>query len=147
MKNNPLLFFTAGMIAEACSCVLWVPIDVLKERLQVQSELKTYSYKNTFDAIGQISKKEGILGLYKAYGATILSFGPYTGISIALYDKIKRNRLNFFTHFSNFLDMLGLDGSDRPITLFESFILSSASGFLASIVTNPMDIVKTRLQV
>jgi Mitochondrial carrier protein len=135
------------MIAEACSCVLWVPIDVLKERLQVQSELKTYSYKNTFDAIGQISKKEGILGLYKAYGATILSFGPYTGISIALYDKIKRNRLNFLTPFSNFLDMLGLDGSDRPVTLFESFILSSASGFLASIVTNPMDIVKTRLQV
>src|SRR5690348_2932199 len=29
--------FTAGLIAECFSCVLWLPIDVIKERLQVQS--------------------------------------------------------------------------------------------------------------
>ena len=30
------MHFMAGMVAEAFSCVLWVPIDVTKERLQVQ---------------------------------------------------------------------------------------------------------------
>lgn len=83
------MFFVAGMVAEAISCVLWVPIDVLKERMQVQSDLKTFNYKNSFDAIRQISQKEGVLALYKAYGATILAFGPYTGINLAFYDKFK----------------------------------------------------------
>jgi hypothetical protein len=77
------------MIAEVISCVLWVPIDILKERLQVQSELGTYKYKNTFDAIRQIHQKEGFFALYRAYGATVMAFGPYTGISLAFYDKFK----------------------------------------------------------
>lgn len=43
--------------------------------------------------------------------------------------------------------MLGLNNLERPITFLESFVLSSASGFIASIITNPLDIVKTRMQV
>ncbi len=44
---------------------MFVPIDVIKERLQVQSNLKTYQYKNTIDAIAKISKAEGLRGLYR----------------------------------------------------------------------------------
>lgn len=83
------MFFCSAMIAEAVSCVLWVPIDIIKERLQVMSNLGSYRYNNTFDAVRQICQKEGFLGLYRAYGATILSFGPQSGISIGLYDKLK----------------------------------------------------------
>lgn len=43
--------------------------------------------------------------------------------------------------------MLGLNNLERPITFFESFALSSTSGIIASILTNPLDIVKTRMQV
>jgi hypothetical protein len=35
-ENPSLLYLGAGMLAEAFSCVLWVPIDVIKERMQVQ---------------------------------------------------------------------------------------------------------------
>lgn len=51
--------------------------------------MKNYRYENAFDAIKQICAKEGYMSLYKAYGATVLSFGPLTGINIALYDKVK----------------------------------------------------------
>jgi hypothetical protein len=43
--------------------------------------------------------------------------------------------------------MLGLNNLDRPITFFESFLLASGSGFIASVITNPVDVVKTRMQV
>ena len=34
-----LSHFTSGLLAECVSCVLWVPIDVVKERLQVQANI------------------------------------------------------------------------------------------------------------
>lgn len=36
------------MMAETISCIFWLPIDVIKERLQVQSNLKAFNYTNTF---------------------------------------------------------------------------------------------------
>ena len=85
-KNQMLMDFISGMGAEVVSCVLWVPIDVIKERLQVQNDLKLYNYKGSIDAVRQITKGEGYFGLYRAYGATILSFGPFIGINLMLYE-------------------------------------------------------------
>ena len=39
-KNQSSAFFVhvaSGLIAEIISCTLWVPIDVIKERMQIQS--------------------------------------------------------------------------------------------------------------
>ena len=51
-------------MAETISCTLWVPIDVIKERLQVQSRITAsqetkfkLKYKSDFDAVKQIAKK------------------------------------------------------------------------------------------
>ena len=35
IKSDAWRFFTAGMIAEAISCIFWLPQDIIKERLQV----------------------------------------------------------------------------------------------------------------
>lgn len=92
--------FWSGFLAECTSCVLWVPIDVIKERLQVQGYVRLYSYKNSLDAFRQIVAQESYLGLYRAYGATVLAFGPQLGISLSLYEKIKKtfgwDNINFF---------------------------------------------------
>jgi hypothetical protein len=36
------------------SCAFWLPIDVIKERLQVQSELNIYKYLGPRDAANKI---------------------------------------------------------------------------------------------
>jgi len=130
-QNSFWVLFTSGMIAEICSCVLFVPIDVIKERQQVMTLLKTYYYSSTLDAIRQIHSTEGLPALYRAYGATILSFGPFTGISLALYDKLKV--------------WFGFTWGEQ--TFAQSMLLSGISGVVASIVTNPIDVVKVRMQV
>lgn len=130
-ENSFLVGFTSGIIAESISCVLWVPIDVIKERLQVQSLLKTYKYEGSIDAVRQIHRQEGLRALYKAYGATLLTFGPFTGISLALYDLFKNK-------------WAGPEGS---LGLGQSFLMSSTAGLIASVVTNPLDVVKVRMQV
>jgi len=131
VQNSFIQGFVSGMVAECFSCVLWVPIDVLKERLQVMSLLKSYNYKNTLDAMGQISRNEGFRSLYRAYGATVLSFGPFNGISMATYDQLK----------------YWLVKDPKQQSYLQSFLLSAISGAVASIVTHPMDIVKVRMQV
>jgi hypothetical protein len=40
-----------GMFAETVACSIFVPIDVIRERRQVQSNLKEFYYKNDFDAV------------------------------------------------------------------------------------------------
>ena len=88
-----MISLTSGMVAEAISCVVFVPVDVVKERLQVQSPLsssdpnhKIISYRNSFDALIKISDSEGLRGLYKGYSATLLSYGPYSAIYFMLYE-------------------------------------------------------------
>ena len=121
----------SGVAAEVVSCLFWVPIEVVKERLQVMTSLNTYHYTGTRDAFQQILRTEGVKSLYRGYGATILAFGPFAGISLATYDKLK--------HLSGY--------GKKQIGFRESLMLSSASGVIASVLTHPIDVVKVRLQV
>jgi hypothetical protein len=61
--------FASGLIAETISCVIYVPVDVVKERMQVQrstdQNLKGRAYKNSWDALKHITKTEGISGIYR----------------------------------------------------------------------------------
>jgi hypothetical protein len=71
------------------SCAAFVPVDVVKERLQVQSSYKSaFQYSGTIDAFRTIIKQEGLRGLYKGYGATLFSFGPFSAIYFMLYEEV-----------------------------------------------------------
>lgn len=114
-----LQHFTAGMLAECVSCVLWVPIDVVKERLQTQSNLvqtakvknmQVTQYTGNLNAIVQISRQEGLRGIYKGYGATVASFGPFSALYLSgMYNKLVKctlNRLLIPTHCIRFSNVL-----------------------------------------
>jgi hypothetical protein len=94
---------------------VFVPVDVVKERMQIQSDalvsarqvMKTNTfmpYKNSFDALVRILKDEGLAGVYKGYTATVLSYGPFSAFYFMLYEEvtdcltprgqIRRNALN-----------------------------------------------------
>ena len=81
----------SGLFAEALSCFIFVPADVVKERLQVQHSKKyeLTQYKNSFHSITTILKQEGVSGIYKGYGATLLSFGPFSALYFVFYEKMK----------------------------------------------------------
>lgn len=78
-------FITTTTVAVAC--IVYVPVDVIKERLQIQqyygSQPTTTTmnarmdhgmyYKNGSDALYKILRQEGFYGLYLGYGATLAS--------------------------------------------------------------------------
>lgn len=146
-----LMYFVSGMIAEIVCCTIYVPVDVIKERRQVQTSLKSYNYKSDLDAFYQIITKEGIKGLYKAYGATVLSFGPLSALYFMLYEYFKgyfvRNDAKTYLQRIKKEDIELLKKSKLDISFTQSLICSSAAGCIASVITNPLDLVKLRMQV
>lgn len=134
--------FCCGFAAECFSCCLWVPIDVLKERMQVQSMAKDGRnlYQGPLHGLRRIFTEEGFTGIYKGYGATLASFGPFSALYLAFYEQFKSGAENIYfkerspnvTRELPYLVYLGCGG---------------AAGGLASWLTNPMDMVKLRMQV
>ena len=88
-SSNFLSDFIAGFGAEAVSCCLWVPIDVCKEQVQTQNELKATNHKNGFQALTNIFKTRGIAGVYRGYYATLLAFGPWSALNFAFFEQFK----------------------------------------------------------
>jgi hypothetical protein len=122
----------AGFTAEAVSCLLWLPIDVVKERLQVQRLTEGYAgnYKGNLDALRTIWRTEGFRGMYRGYGATLASYGPYSAIYLSTYEWLKGKMAERF--------------GENMVTFFTA---GGVAGAMAAWITNPLDIVKLRLQV
>ena len=108
IDSSFLTYFTAGMIAESMCCTIFVPVDVIKERLQVQITSKDstmtlknrpqlHHYHGSLDALIQISRTEGLRGIYKGYGATLLSYGPFSALYFFLYEEVRTFSCNRHT--------------------------------------------------
>mmetsp|Transcript_21337 Transcript_21337/g.65060 ORF Transcript_21337/g.65060 Transcript_21337/m.65060 type:complete len:202 (-) Transcript_21337:1089-1694(-) len=135
------------MAAEAISCLIFVPVDVIKERLQVQSTGEyagksrftrgVTPYHNSLDALRSIAHTEGLRGIYKGYGATLLSYGPFSALYFLFYEQFKNATLA--------RPGRGAAGSD--ITFVESLGCACTAGGLAGFLTSPMDLAKLRYQL
>eukprot|EP00752_Nemacystus_decipiens_P014686 g13082.t1 len=103
-----LTHLTAGMLAEVVCCVVFVPVDVVKERLQVQrtgvampstldgvgggggvGKAPVPPYRGSADTLKTILRTEGLRGIYKGYLATLASFGPFSALYFMFYEQAK----------------------------------------------------------
>lgn len=125
---------TAGAIAGFATVAAMHPLDVVRTRFQVNdgrvSNLPTY--KNTAHAILSISRLEGLRGLYAGFSPAVLgstlSWGLYFffyGRAKQRYSKNGKEKLNPGHHLAS----------------------SAEAGALVCLCTNPVWLVKTRLQL
>eukprot|EP00439_Symbiodinium_sp_Y106_P058155 s1076_g8.t1 len=132
-------------VPQAAACVVFVPVDVIKERLQVQKSglpassgslgSTPPSYAGSLDALRVISRTEGLFGLYKGYYATLASFGPFSALYFAFYEQARKA-------------VAACAGKPDPKSLPPALTLlaSASAGTAASVVTCPLDLAKLRLQ-
>lgn len=139
-QPNPLIssviHLAAGFVAEAASCVLWVPIDVIKVRMQVQKESSSRLYTNALHAVRQIVRNEGIRSLYRGYGATLATFGPFSGLYFVFYEKLKSQAA-----------ATTLSSANSSLSSSSLIICASGAAAAASLLTSPLDLVRLRMQV
>lgn len=53
------------MWAEVGGSIIWVPMDLVKQKLQVQKNQGTIRYRHSFDVIKDIVRNEGVFGMYR----------------------------------------------------------------------------------
>ena len=107
--------------------------------MQVQSSLQQLDsnqrYNSSWDAANKILRNEGWSGIYRGYGATLLSYSPFSALYFLLYEQTKK------------IAKLNQAESQQEITFNNSLICSAFAGAVASYVTSPLDMAKLRLQV
>ncbi|CAI5521952.1 unnamed protein product, partial [Closterium sp. Naga37s-1] len=94
------------------------------------------SYRGTLGGLMSIARSEGIAGLYRGLGSTLLRDAPYSGIYLVLY-----SRMRSLIH-----DRISTDDGHAARTV-STMAAGAAAGALATILTHPPDVVRTHLQL
>lgn len=100
------------------------PADIVKQRLQLCKHLT--ARKVVYDIINT----EGFKGLYRSYPVTVFMNVPFMSVVVCVNENMKT--------------MVKPWQRDNPHAWY--FFCAGVAGGLAGVLTNPLDVVKTRLQ-
>ncbi|KDP27985.1 hypothetical protein JCGZ_19065 [Jatropha curcas] len=132
----------AGMLSNLVSCVYFVPLDVICQRLMVQGLPGTTFCNGPFDAVRKVLKTEGFRGLYRGFGLTAISQSPASALWWGVYGAAQHIIWRSLGY---------RDDMDEKPSHMEMVMVQATSGMVAgacsSVITTPLDTVKTRLQV
>ncbi|CAF1860690.1 hypothetical protein Bca4012_032933 [Brassica carinata] len=133
-KSIPLTRkLAAGFIAGGIGAAVGNPADVAMVRMQADGRLPLVdrrNYKSVLDAIAQMVRGEGVTSLWRGSSMTINRAMLVTASQLATYDSVKETILE---------KGLMRDGLGTHVTS------SFAAGFVASVASNPVDVIKTRV--
>ena len=130
MHQKLMVGAAAGAIGTCCI----FPIDVAKTRLQNQApDPKTgrLMYKGMIDCFKTIIRKEGLPSMYKGLAPNLVGVTPEKAIKLAANDL--------------FREKLTLANGELPLP--RQMLAGASAGFCQVIATNPMEIVKLRMQL
>eukprot|EP00002_Diphylleia_rotans_P006472 TRINITY_DN15837_c0_g1_i1.p1 TRINITY_DN15837_c0_g1~~TRINITY_DN15837_c0_g1_i1.p1 ORF type:complete len:341 (-),score=67.69 TRINITY_DN15837_c0_g1_i1:54-1076(-) len=152
-KAKSVAYMASGIMADVFAILSWVPVDVVMQRLQIQTPERQI-YKDGFDAIRQIVRTEGIRGLYRGTGAAMLTYAPASGVWWVAYENAKLQLAPFFAKEYDIHESSQATSDGTEIIKVQTMEKNSmlhmscgmAAGFLSAIVSNPFDVCKTRLQ-
>ncbi|KAF9955230.1 mitochondrial aspartate-glutamate transporter agc1 [Mortierella alpina] len=125
--------FLLGSISGAVGATVVYPIDLVKTRMQNQRSkvVGELLYKNSIDCFKKVIKNEGVLGLYRGLGPQLVGVAPEKAIKLTMNDLVRRH----------------LTDKNGNITFTGELIAGGVAGGSQVVFTNPLEIVKIRLQV
>eukprot|EP01114_Cavostelium_apophysatum_P013986 TRINITY_DN3504_c0_g1_i1.p1 TRINITY_DN3504_c0_g1~~TRINITY_DN3504_c0_g1_i1.p1 ORF type:complete len:356 (-),score=58.93 TRINITY_DN3504_c0_g1_i1:174-1241(-) len=144
IEEGPKVHLTSAVVAGVSVHTITSPIWMIKTRMQLQIKDKEVApYKNSFDCARRIVKEEGVKAFYKGLVASYIGVSE-TAIQFALYERLKlivQGRKIGATS-STAKDKI------QAVTLSPAEYLTTASisKLIASAVTYPHEVVRTRMR-
>ncbi|PON93096.1 Mitochondrial carrier protein [Trema orientale] len=132
----------AGMMSNLVSCAYFVPLDVICQRLMVQGLPGSTYCNGPLDITRKVIKAEGFRGLYRGFGLTVVTQSPASALWWGAYGAAQHIIWRSLGY---------RDDTDKKPSHMEMVTVQATAGMLAgacsSVITTPIDTVKTRLQV
>lgn len=127
-----------GAVAQVLAGIVYTPIDIVKERLQVQVLMRgAYSYASPLEAFKcLVNQGQGVGGMFRGYWATNCVWLPWNSLYIAGYEQLRRKAATTLNC-----------SSMEQLPSWAVASCSATAAAAAAIITHPFDVVKTRLQV
>lgn len=131
-RNHTPLYIkvAAGLSSGVIAATLSNPMDLIKVRFQVATGEEYRKLPSMWGALRGLYREGGIAGMWQGYTPNMLRAAGITGVQVASYDHIKHHVL-------------------QHGWLKEGYVLHFSASFLASLlaimVTNPVDVIKTRM--
>lgn len=130
----------AGAVARSFAGFVLMPLTVLK----VRYESSLYKYSSLAGAARDITAREGLRGFFAGFGATAIRDAPYAGLYVLFYEQSKR-RLSAL-YLASPSSAAG-NPSQSKTAAGINFASGVVSGIVCSVISNPFDAVKTRIQL
>lgn len=152
-----------GVTARALAGVLLLPVTVLKTRY----ESGLFNYSSLRHALVDTYSREGLRGLFRGCGPTLLRDAPYSGLYYMFYSQLKQvvtkpHVISLLSLPSSLSSSSSSSSSDFPsinsttssrmcnyrnCDTIVTFSCGMSAGLLASLVTQPFDVLKTKIQL
>ncbi|KAL8558706.1 hypothetical protein ACOMHN_037799 [Nucella lapillus] len=146
VSSSRTLSFVSGGTASLVGQTLAVPIDIGEgkvektqqklatiQTLQVSEQARHSRFGAVAAVVGSIYRKDGMLGFYKGYFVSLMCFAPNSALWWFFYDM-----------YSDGLTVVLPDWVPR---LLLRTIAGPLSGVSSAIITNPLDVIRARIQV
>ncbi|KAG0463651.1 hypothetical protein HPP92_019720 [Vanilla planifolia] len=115
---------TASFCSTFLGTAVRIPCEVLKQRLQAGL------FDNVGEAIVGTLQQDGLRGFFRGTGATLCREVPFYVAGMSLYAEAKKAAQTLLK---------------RELEPWETVAVGALSGGLAAVVTNPFDVMKTRM--
>ncbi|XXG81907.1 hypothetical protein AAC387_Pa09g2442 [Persea americana] len=115
----------AGAMGNIASSAIMVPKELITQRMQAGASGRSWQ------VLLRILERDGVLGLYAGYSATLLRNLPAGVLSYSSFEYLKSA-------------VLGSTGKDH-LEPFQSVCCGALAGAISASLTTPLDVVKTRL--
>ncbi|KAL7274094.1 Carrier protein, mitochondrial [Rhizina undulata] len=152
----PLL---AGSSARAIAATAISPIELFKTRLQASSA-HPYStgssglFRDTLFGVRDMVRQQGVTSLWRGLSLTLWRDVPFSGVYWLGYEAVKEALQSEREKEWHFARLHGgstvhqsVDDLHGHATFMDSFIAGAISGCVASFLTTPFDVGKTRRQI
>ncbi|KAJ6515915.1 mitochondrial carrier domain-containing protein [Mycena sanguinolenta] len=127
MSESPAVHAAAGGAAGIVAMTATYPLIFLSTRAAVETKNES---KSTYQAVVDIIKREGPLGMYSGLSSSLLGIAVTNGVYYYFYERAR-----------------GIVQKGKALTTGESIIMGIIAGSATTIISNPIWVVQTKQAV